>query len=287
MPVIRQEDIGIDFHCVVTKKKDRYKITFGAPFGVQVGSIDGKEFVFGGFPKDDAKKERWRKEGVEWLFAQEVPFFVCTVDRTDSAFRLYSTSPMWLMRINYPTMTEVVLMPDKTHDPLRASRSAEKLDDKGNGDGFSYAVPLGPPIVQLTMADLEDKEEKVLSRAREALSFAAFYDQVNITYRRSGIQACYWFTNIVPNDVSSLHTMGGGIAPSDHPSLLDVLKAASLSMALSLAQKPDKEKIEKLAPVFALFPPDQIPDWIEPELPVEVQSVIQAERAKIVPPPVA
>jgi hypothetical protein len=61
--------------------------------------------------------------------------------------------------------------------------------------------------------------------------------------------------------------------------LLDVLKAASLSMALSMAGKDDAAGIKKLAPVFGLFSPEQIPDWIEPKLPEEIRAVI-AERRK-------
>lgn len=276
VPVLRQEDIGIDFHCAITKEVGPHKITFGAPFAVQVGSLGGKDFVYGGYPDDDKEKKKWRKEGMEWLFAQEIPLFVCTIDRVNSIFRLYATSPMWLLRINFPNPTEICLCPDERHDPLRDSRSADVITaSKVHGDGYSYRVPLGNPIVKLTMADLEDKKQVNIGKAREALSFAAHFDQLNITYRRSGIRTSYWFLDIISNDASSLHKMGGGIAPAEELQALDLLRAAAISLALSYSNSSNHSALLKLAPAFGLFDSDQIPDWIQSSLPAEIKAVIK------------
>ncbi len=278
VPVLRQEDIGVDFQCALAKDVGRHKITFGAPFAVQVGSLEGKDFVYGGYASDDAEKKKWRKEGIEWLFAQEIPFFVGTVDRVRSIFRLYATSPMWLLRINFPTMTELRLCPDECHDPLRESRSKELLTvATEHGDGYSYRVPLGNPIVQLTMADLEDEARATITKAREVLSFVIHFDQLNITYRRSGIKTSYWFLNIVPNDVKSLQEMGGGIAPADEPQALDVLRAAAISLAMTYAHSSDQTAIAKLAPVFGLFNPAQVPDWIQTKLPAQIRAALNSQ----------
>ena len=46
-PVIRQEDIGIDFYCALTRKENK-KLTFHSPYMVQQGASGSKDFVYGG-----------------------------------------------------------------------------------------------------------------------------------------------------------------------------------------------------------------------------------------------
>src|SRR5436190_2545904 len=112
---------------------------------VQQGAADAKEFIYGGY----TDKGKRRGEGVEWLFSQELPLFACTVDRSKARFRLYSTSAMWLVRYQFGQMAQLELCPDKHHDPLKQSRSEQKVG--ADGDGFAYRVPLGNPIVDLTV----------------------------------------------------------------------------------------------------------------------------------------
>ena len=65
---------------------------------------------------------------IEWLFSQELPLFVCTVDQADKRFRLYSTSAMWLLRHQYGhKMASIELCPDAYHDPLKESRTPEQV----------------------------------------------------------------------------------------------------------------------------------------------------------------
>src|SRR5204862_4612063 len=101
-PVIRQEDIGVDFFCSLAREENK-KLTFHSPYMVQQGAADAKEFIYGGY----TDKGKWRGEGVEWLFSQE---------------RLYSTSAMWLVCYQFGTMTQIELCPDEHHDPLKESR---------------------------------------------------------------------------------------------------------------------------------------------------------------------
>ena len=83
-PVIRQEDIGIDFYCALANEEER-KLTFHSPYIVQHGAVS-KIFVYGGY-----RKEQWRKSELDWLFSQELPLFVCTTDHTKTRLRLSST----------------------------------------------------------------------------------------------------------------------------------------------------------------------------------------------------
>ena len=201
-PVIRQEDIGVDFYCALGREADK-RITFHSPFAVQVGSVDSKAFVYGGF---DASG-KWRKASLDWLFSQELPFFLCTIDRPGARCRLYHVGPMWLLRYQYGDMTQVELCPDAYHDPLKESRSTEPISQSGDGDGYSYRIPLGNPIVDLTVPDLEtDKRQAAIDAMEEAVKV----EQRNITNRRLGVHICYWFPGLESNSASWLrrHQIG-------------------------------------------------------------------------------
>jgi hypothetical protein len=110
VPVLRQEDIGTDFHCMVAAP-ERGRVTFHSPYSVQAGSVGEKDFAYGGYAKFDRQRKKWRKAGLDWLFGHEVPLFVATIDLSDQSFRLYSASPMWLVRNKYRSVTEMVLAP--------------------------------------------------------------------------------------------------------------------------------------------------------------------------------
>src|SRR5213076_2783758 len=89
-PVIRQEDIGVDFFCSLAREENN-RLTFHSPFMVQQGAAGAKAFIYGGYTKEEV----WHSASIEWLFSQELPLFVCVTDRSKARFKLYSTSAMW------------------------------------------------------------------------------------------------------------------------------------------------------------------------------------------------
>src|SRR4030095_8686643 len=149
-PVLRQEDIGVDFYCALAEE-DGNRLTFHSPFSVQVGSKDGKDFSYGGLDV----KGRWRAEQIDWLFGQELPLFLCVVDKLEQRCEIFSTSPMWLVRYKFGTISEVIFEFGANHDILEESREfVPEYSGKGDGDGCRYRVPLPHPVVSLTIGDL-------------------------------------------------------------------------------------------------------------------------------------
>ncbi len=181
-PVPRQEDIGVDFNCVLGKR-DGKRLTFHSPYIVQSGSAAGKDFEYGGF-----NDGRWHRESIEWLFSQELPFFICTVDLKNLRFRMYSTSPMWLTRWRYGVPTSLEFCPDEIHDPL-AGACIQRPGLPG-GNGCHYRVPLRSPIIDLYPADLNTN---VRDQAVAAMKVAVALEQENLTFRRLGLPMSRWF----------------------------------------------------------------------------------------------
>lgn len=262
-PVIRQEDIGVDFFCSLAKEENK-RLTFHSPYMVQHGAVGSKEFVYGGY----SDKGKWRSEGIDWLFSQELPLFVCVTDRKKGDVRLYSTSPMWLVHYHFGKVWQVEFCPDETHDPLRKSRG-DRLGKEGEGDGYTYRVPLGRPIIEVNILQLEAETR---NKARQALGRAIEIEQRNITFRRLGVQVASWFPNIVSNEPESLQNQAGSVfwdATSEKSinKQLESLLDMAITLSLNLNGMGDTEKLESLAPVFGLFKRGQIPEWIFGKLP--------------------
>jgi hypothetical protein len=267
-PVIRQEDIGVDFFCSLAREENR-KLTFHSPFMVQHGAEGSKKFTYGGYV--DGK---WRSDEIDWLFSQELPLFLCVTNREQGHFQLYSTSAMWLLRYQFGTMTSIVLCPDEKHDPLKES-VRDKIGKEGHGDGFEYHVPLGNPIVDVGFLDLKkNTRANIIESLRKAIAL----EQMNITLRRLGVHVASWFPNITPNDPASLEVSGNAVFWNGSTAMnevrqLESLKDIVVTLALNIqaqAQADTAEKLANLAPVFRFYRRSDIPEWILPKLPKQV-----------------
>lgn len=268
VPVPRQEDIGADFYNALSRR-DGPKLTFHSPFMVQVGSANGKDFAYGG-----VRDGVWHKASLDWLFTQELPLFVGTIDQQAARFRLYSTSAMWAVRYQFGEVTEVELCPDDWHDPLKESQSALPVTDLPNcGNGYKFRIPLFNPIVDLTVPDLQEKREAAI----EALTVAIKAEQRNITNRRLNVHAVTWFPGNATNDAAGLRRFtGGGTFWSDEPGKnideqIDTLKEIAVVLALNFAAQNNHDCINKLVPVFGLFSPGSIPSSLREKLPAQIR----------------
>lgn len=176
---------------------------------------------------------------------------------------------MWLVRHQFGNVTQIELCPDEHHDPLKESRRDKVAQGATHGDGFNYRVPLGSPIVDLNIFELQKDSRKF---AVEALSKAVHIEQTNLTFRHLGVHIASWFDNVKPNDPTSLANPGGSVFWNGNPGQnvpvqIGSLKNIALTLALNLNEQGDHEKLSHLAPVFQLFNKDAIPEWILNKLP--------------------
>jgi hypothetical protein len=268
-PVIRQEDIGVDFFCSLAKEENR-KLTFHSPYTVQHGAVGSKDFIYGGYRKETGK---WRGDSIEWLFSQELPLFVCVTDLKNASFQLYSTSAMWLVRYKFGReMNLIELCPGAQHDPLEQSRSDKPIGRVEDGGGFGYRIPLGNPVVALTVPDLQtDKRQNAI----ETLAIAIQIEQTNLTFRRLGVHAAAWCNSVTPNDPKSFGGLGGSVFWNETPGQnvsqqIGSLKNILITLALNLNAQKEYEKLARLAPAFGLYPKDSFDPWILEKLPKTV-----------------
>jgi hypothetical protein len=161
--------------------------------------------------------------------------------------RLYSTSAMWLIRYKFGNMTQIELCPDANHDPLKKSKGA-KIGRKGHGDGYTYRVPLGHPIVDLTILQLK---KPLIEKAIEALHIAIEVEQKNLTLRRLGVHVASWFPKTIPNDPTSLKPTGVSVfwntkRGQNVDEQIKSLKDIALTLALNLNAQKDHTRLRHL-----------------------------------------
>ena len=123
-PVIRQEDIGIDFYCALARNEDK-KLTFHSPYIVQHGASDSKEFVYGGVKEKKGRSGEIEINGAmmrsSGSFPKSCRFLFAQLIKPKSHFRLYSTSAMWLLRYQFGReMTSIELCPERSSRSVRS-----------------------------------------------------------------------------------------------------------------------------------------------------------------------
>jgi len=212
--VPKEEDIGADFHCSLAHL-DGKRMTFNFPFLVQTKSVSESTVSYGG--PDDLN--RWKKEQIDWLFGQELPLLIGLVDKKTATLRLYSTSNMWAAWYTSGRPGEIVLRPDvpsKAGEPVSMPQSSAVREwPDGIGDGLRWHVPLGPPLVTISVDDSENIDR--IDGYRKILSFPLWLEQENITYRRLKVHYSKWPLLIYPNELRDQFGYGVFAAANSEP----------------------------------------------------------------------
>lgn len=245
VPVPRQEDIGADFHCTLAEP-DGNRLTFRGSFLVQVKSLSEKDrLVYGGTDKAG----RWKKEEVDWLFGQDLPFFIALVDKKTLTLDLFSTSNKWQSIYNSGRPGAVCLQPgipsgksDLVGFPNPEPQTAWP---QGIGDGNLWRVPLGPSLVSINIDDLEDKEK--LKVFRKILQWAIELELNNIRYTRLNVHFNRWPLKIKTNqweeNVAKEYGVGVAAARLKGMNVVEQLKAmAPIACTLALNYKLQNDK---------------------------------------------
>lgn len=253
--VPRTEDIGVDFYCSLAKRNGN-RITFYAPFIVQVKSSSEKEIFYGG----PDSKQQWKKQEVDWLFSQELPLLIGIVDKKALTLKLYSTSNIWAARYSGGNTGQVILQPDKLDDKdgdVNAPSPISMPDwPSGIGDGKQWPVPLGPPLVFIAIDDVENEDK--IEKYRIVLSHSINIEQENITYRRLQVHYSKWphrfTTNTLEKFVYGIFFAANTAPGANTPEQLKSLAPIITVLAFNYKSQNKLPEIEKLKPIVKLIP---------------------------------
>jgi len=149
----RQADFGFDLLCTLTHYSDK-ALYAGKSFGVQVKlkPPSREKVTYGALHKKNGKW-KWKGHQIDWLFNQDQPLFLAIVDLKIHTLSLYSTHRIWWVYNEIGKPGQIVLVPDaQPTNNIGSSWLKRKIlptldGGKEAGDGFSYEVPLGEPVV--------------------------------------------------------------------------------------------------------------------------------------------
>jgi hypothetical protein len=161
LPVLHQEDYGIDLYCTLSERKGHRAVPV-AYYSAQIKSTD-------------APWQFYSADDVKWLVEYPVPLLLCIIDKSKAQIRIYQT----LARFGAAVTMQ---LPDRlTLSPGTAGQGRTlNWDRDGNCE-------LGPPILQFTIADLMNDE--LYEQYRKVLHFWVLCDQANVWRYQVGMRS--------------------------------------------------------------------------------------------------
>lgn len=188
--VPREADVGFDLLCTLLHYDEPSKLLYaGKSFGIQIKSAAEKEIPYGGI---DTKKKKSKQYEIDWLFQQEQPLLIGLVSLKGNSLYLYSTQRIWQVFNQTKNPGKVKLLPNI--EPKRDADSTERFKarklrtgDLEAGDGFSYEVPLGKPIVCIEIEKFKEDYENLRIEIINKINQAIEIDYRNIANRNFNI----------------------------------------------------------------------------------------------------
>jgi hypothetical protein len=251
VPVPVSMDFGTDLLCTLTHREGPV-LYAGRSFAVQVKSESEPEVRYGGLNK----KGEWKRYEIDWLWGQDQVFFLCVVDLREWTVKVYSTQRMWWVRWQKGIPGEVVLVPDARPEDFASGDANnrypfERIPDTASGtpgDGFSYRVPLGPPIVCVEVKEQEAPEFR--DRLRLCLDAWISLDYRNLTHRALRVpyveEWTSWNTNELPGPAVQLVHFFNPNRDQNIPEILASISPAIASLMHNLNHQGQVEKLEEV-----------------------------------------
>jgi hypothetical protein len=277
--VRRPDDYGLDLLCALITQ-EQGAIQAGRAFGVQVKSLGQKSLKYGGLNR----KGEWKKYEIEWLFRQDQPILIAIADPKETCLKLYSTFRIWYLLLQRGTLPgQVELVPDEelAQSPMTISDGQWRYDEtlinprmnrEKPGDGISYKVPLGKPILSFSGSD----DDSRLNELRRVLDIWLEVDYRNVALIRGGVPYVWeylkWETNQPPSLLQTYQawnpTPGMNIA-----GLLHYISPGIASLLHNLVAQDSLDKATRLIPIA---------EWLEQvgELDNEGKKRIEQIRAR-------
>lgn len=145
---VRQEDdFGIDSIATLLRKESKYLFA-EKTFSVQVKS-------------HSVRKIKYEKDDINWLISQELPCYICTVDKANQLYKIYTLSQFYFIMTTGKEMniSEVELILDINPNFGNFSINFE-FDENGNligdkNDNEPLEIHLGEPILTANLSDFD------------------------------------------------------------------------------------------------------------------------------------
>lgn len=269
VPVVRTEDVGVDFYCALGKD-DPVGITISDSYAVQLKSGKDPCLELGGKTSGGT----WRDYEINWFLNLEFPLLFGVPHKNEKRLDLYSTSLVRFIAANRKLPYKVKMIPgapgasqEHTH-PDKDPKDAGENDLPDNCDGKVHTYKLGPPIISCTLDDLDDENRVATYQylIRELLKT----ERLNTIYRTLGLPYWNWVLTAETNATHQLaYAYTGYRKVVEREALLAEMIPFICALGLSyLNEKGGKnvKKLEELRGIASQLPKDKIPQQIKETL---------------------
>jgi hypothetical protein len=255
-------DFGFDLLCTLTRREGN-SLYAGRAFGVQVKSKGSPEMRYGGL--DD--RGNWKGYEIDWLYGQDQPLVACIVDLKAWTVNLYSTQFMWWVPWQVGAPGEIILVPELSLDEFtdvegrsmtnryRSEPLPPARDGTRAGDGRSYRVPLGDPIVSVSLKEQEAQTYR--DQLRECLDRWLALDYRNIIHYRLHVPYVEewreWVTNEPPEPPGAFWHFFNPTPEYNIGAILRSISPAIASLLHNLACQRQTNKVEAVRPLARLI----------------------------------
>jgi hypothetical protein len=172
-PIPRTEDVGIDVVATLLSDFDKRCLLAEDNFFVQIKSMS-------------VGKIEYSAHQIDWLYKLELPFFVATIDRSNSSIQLFCAHRLSNAFITNHERKKVVLHFDD-YD------ITNELVAKDNEN-----VHIGPPVAEWSVASLMSDDSFPETFYQVLKEHISIYKK-NLAWRKVGwIELCGWETNELP-----------------------------------------------------------------------------------------
>lgn len=266
VPVLRQEDVGVDFYCSLGKDEP-VGITLADSYAVQLKSGDDPCLELGGKTRGGT----WRDYELKWFLNLEFPLLFGVPYEKEKRLNLYATSLVrwittkpklpYLVRIKpgEPGVSKGDIHPD--HEP----KDAEQADLPDTCDGLIHTYHIGPPIVSCSLADLDD--EKLVAGFQERIRKLLRTERLNTIYRALGLPYWTWVLNVETNKSHRLaYAYDEERTIAGREAVLAEIVPFVCALGLSYLKEGNGEKLEQLKGIASQLPKEKIPEGVRMEL---------------------
>jgi hypothetical protein len=173
LPILRQEDFGIDFLCTVVEQSGKVSYPTQS-FTIQL-KTNHENIVY---DLSNAKRTRW-------LIENNLPFFICYFDTNNNRVDFYSTS----MLSNY-----LISKPDKVSkisfkmDSVSGACTIPQYEHKKGNKIFK--IDMGKPFLSISIFDLSN--ESLINKYRKIITKVLRREYENIVYRNLNLPFMRW-----------------------------------------------------------------------------------------------
>lgn len=185
LPVLRQEDYGIDF--LVTVVEQSGDVSFPTKsFTVQL-KTNHDNIVY-----DISNPKKFK-----WLLENNLPFFICYFDMTNNRVDFYSTAMLSIYLITKPEKVSKISF--RMNSELGACVIPHYIHKTGNS---IFKIDMGKPFLSISISDLTN--DSLINNYRLIITNVLKREYENIVYRNLNLPFMRWLHNYDTNKMRML-----------------------------------------------------------------------------------